>query len=60
MGWLVLTRKTDEIVVIGVPPNEIEVMVAEVQIGRVRLAFKVPDGVPINRKEIADRIKAEQ
>ena len=56
---LVLARRKDEVVVIGTPPNVIEVMVTDVRGDQVKLGFKAPVDVPIHRKEVADAIERE-
>ena len=49
---LVLTRKTNESVCIG---DDIEVVVLEAHGSRVRLGFRAPQNVSIQRREVADR-----
>jgi len=46
---LVLSRKTDEIIMIG---DDIGIMVVEIQPKKVRLGISAPRGVPVHRKEI--------
>lgn len=59
-GGLVLTRSMEEKIVIG---KEGEIIITVVQIdgrnGRVRLHIVAPRDVPIDRKEIWDRIQVE-
>ena len=57
---LVLSRFPDEIVVIGEPPNTVEVMVVDVRGHKVRLGFTAAQPVPIHRKEIFDAIQRER
>lgn len=54
---LVLSRKEGETVVVG---GNIEVTVLEVRGGRVRLGFRSPAEVPIHRKEVHERVMAEE
>jgi carbon storage regulator len=51
---LVLSRKEKEAIRIG---DDIEVIVSEIQGGRVRLAISAPSDVPINRREVAERMQ---
>ena len=51
---LVLSRKEKEAIRIG---ENIEVIVSEIQGGRVRLAISAPADVTINRREVAERKK---
>lgn len=53
---LVLTRKKHEKIRIG---DDIEVTVVDTGKGKVRIGITAPKDVPIHRKEIADRISAE-
>jgi carbon storage regulator len=50
---LVLSRKHGERVVIG---RDIVITVIEARDGRVRLGFEGPQGTPIHREEVLDRI----
>jgi carbon storage regulator len=50
---LVLSRKQGERVVIG---RNIVVTVIEARDGRVRLGFEAPQGTPIHRQEIFEKI----
>ena len=52
---LVLSRKRDEVVVIG---GVIRVMVVEIQGDVVRLGFAAPDSVTIHRQEVHDKLAA--
>ena len=54
---LVLTRKNGESVRIA---GNIEVVVLEVNHGKVRLGFRCPDDVSILRKEVYDRDAAAE
>jgi len=54
---LVLTRKTNEAIQIG---PDIEVMVARIADGQVRLSIKAPPDVQITRTELLECKEAEQ
>jgi carbon storage regulator len=53
---LVLTRKLGEVVNIG---NDVEVCVVGVSAGRVKLGFRAPRDVVIQRAEVTSRIEAQ-
>ncbi len=53
---LVLRRKPNERVIIG---DAISVMVIKVVGEKVSLGFDAPEGVPIHREEVADKIRGE-
>lgn len=50
---LVMSRRRGERVVIG---QSIVVTVLQASDGRVRLGFEAPEGTPIHREEVFDRI----
>jgi carbon storage regulator CsrA len=51
---LVVSRKVGEVVVIGEPTNPLgEVEIVKVEGGKVRIAFRFPEDVKINREEVA-------
>lgn len=54
-GYLILSRKEQESIKIG---DDIEVIVVQIQPGRVRLAVKAPKEVSVLRRELweADRV----
>ena len=54
---LVLTRHRDESIMIG---DDVEIMVVEIRGDKVRLGINAPQQVSVHRKEIYERIKAEQ
>lgn len=54
---LVITRKVGETIIIG---DNIEVKVARVDGGQVRLAITAPREIPVHRGEIYARILAER
>jgi len=49
---LCLTRKTNEVIIIGRPPNEIEVTVLEIRGDKVRLGITAPAHVEVDRAEV--------
>ena len=55
MGNLILTRKRNESVVIG---GDVTLTVVEIRGDKVRLGFRAPQGVRIDRSEVRDRIEA--
>lgn len=55
-GWLALTRKFNESVMIG---NDIEVKVVSISGDKVRLAFRAPFSVDVHRREVFDAIRRE-
>ena len=56
---LVLSRKVNEVVLIGEGENQIKVMVCEIRGDRVRLAFQADSSVKIHRQEVVERIAVE-
>ena len=56
---LVLTRKKNEVIVIGEGADQIEVIVVEVRGDKVRLGVQARTGIPVHRKEVHDKIEAE-
>jgi len=62
-GYLVLSRKENQRVIITVSPSDfetrIEVLVVEVDLARrkTRLGFKTKPHVRINREEVEDRLE---
>jgi carbon storage regulator len=53
---LVLTRKTDECVMIG---DDVEVMVVDIDGDQVKIGIEAPREVPIHRKEVYEEIQQE-
>lgn len=53
---LVITRKKGESLLIG---DDIEIKIAKVEDGSVRLAISAPKDVTILRKEVFERVKEE-
>lgn len=56
MGFLVLTRRPDESVIIG---DDIVVRVLAINGQQVRLGIEAPKDVPVHRDEVYERIRAE-
>lgn len=54
---LVLARKLDNSVMIG---DDIEVKILSIRGGMVRLGIAAPKDVAVHRKEVYERMKAEQ
>jgi carbon storage regulator len=54
---LVLTRKLGESVCVG---QDVEVFVVGVSRGRVKLGFRAPREMPVQRSEVADRIQSAE
>lgn len=57
---LVLSRKKNEQIVIGEPPNEILLVVVEIRGDKVRLGVEAPKEVPVHRREVYDLIKRQE
>lgn len=57
---LVVQRDIDEVIVIETPLGEIEIMLVDVRGGGARIGIAAPKAWPVNRKEIAERIKEER
>ena len=55
---LVLSRKTDEQIVIRLGDQDVVVLVLDVEGGRVRLGIIAPPDVPVHREEVVRRIEA--
>lgn len=56
MSGLILTRRPGESVDIG---DNVVVTVLAIKGNQARLHFKVPRSIPVHRREISERIKAE-
>jgi len=54
---LVLSRRRGEIILIGDPPRQVELVVLAIRGEVVRLGLRAPLDVPIARSEIWERIK---
>lgn len=57
MGMLILSRNISEEIKIG---DDITLTVLGVKGSQVRLGFEAPESIQVHRKEIYDRIKAEE
>lgn len=53
---LVLSRKKNESIMIG---NDIEIVVSEIEDGKVKIGIKAPRNIEIHRKEIFEEIQEE-
>lgn len=58
---LVLSRRTDEEIVLETPQGPISVMVISVDLkhGKVRIGVSAPREVPVHRREVLERIQRE-
>lgn len=56
-GWLVLTRKQNQDILIG---DHIVVRIAEIRGDKVRLAIHAPDDVTVLRREVACAKRRDQ
>ncbi len=54
---LILTRRTDETIVIG---DDIKVTILGVAGKQIRIGIEAPNDVPVHREEIYDRIQQEK
>lgn len=54
---LVFTRRTGEAVVIG---GNVTVTVMEVKHGKIRIGIEAPMNVSVHRKEVQDKIQAQE
>jgi carbon storage regulator len=54
---LILTRQPSESIMIG---EEVTVVVLDVRGTQVRLGVQAPKHIPVNREEVAERIKRER
>lgn len=57
ISMLILTRKTDETIVIG---DDIKVTILGVAGKQIRIGIEAPSEVPVHREEIYDRIQQEK
>ncbi len=53
---LVLSRKPGEAIMVG----DVTVTVVEFRNGKVRLGIEAPKEMPVHRREVYDRIQAQQ
>lgn len=54
---LVLTRKKDEVIMIG---DNVSIMVVDISEGKVRLGIEAPREVPVHRREVYDAIQRQR
>lgn len=57
---LVLSRRRDEVIVIGEPPDTVEVLVIDIRGDKVRLGIKAHRDVPVHRLEVYEAIQRER
>lgn len=57
---LVLSRHRNEEIVIGEPPNQVVITVADIRGDKVRLGVTAPRAIPVHRREIYDKDKRSQ
>ncbi len=57
---LVLTRKSNEKIILHVGETEIEVVVAQIRGEKVRIGIEAPQSVQIYREEVLERDRAAQ
>lgn len=57
---LIVTRRTDEKIVIDTPQGLITVMVVEIRSGSVRIGVEAPKDFAVDRLEVRERILASQ
>ena len=53
---LVLSRHRDESIMIG---DDVEIIIVDIRGGKVRLGITAPADIPVHRKEVYERIKAQ-
>ena len=56
---LVLSRKKNEVIVIGEGENQVRLMVVEIRGDKVRLGVEADRSVPVHREEVYDAIQRE-
>jgi carbon storage regulator CsrA len=59
---LVLSRKRNEVIVVGEGDNQVEIYVVEIRPDKVRLGFQTKasrEELPIHRKEVYEAIQGE-
>lgn len=57
---LVLSRRLDEVVVIGEGVDAVELTVLEISRGKVRLGFSAPNHIAVDRLEVRRRRQREE
>ena len=53
---LILSRHKNESIIIGTPPNQIIITVAEIRGDRVRIGINAPQEIPVHRQEVYEAI----
>ena len=56
---LVLSRKKNEVIVIGEGENQVRLMIVEIRGDKVRLGIEADRNVPVHREEVYEAIKKE-
>ena len=59
---LVLSRRSQQSVIVGDPDSlerMLKVTVLEISSGMVKLGFEAPDGIPVHRQEVWNRIHSD-
>jgi len=54
---LILTRRLDEVVIIGEDDKSVRIKIVDIERDKVRLGFEAPKTVQINREEVYNRNK---
>lgn len=57
---LILTRRPGEVLIIDLGAEKIEVVVLGVKGNQVRIGVTAPKAIPVNRKEVHDRMQQGQ
>lgn len=56
---LVLSRRTDQEIVIGEPGNEVVIRLVEIRGDKIRIGIVADKSVPVHRREVYDLIHGE-
>lgn len=57
---LVLSRKKNEVIVIGDGETQVRILVVDIRGDKARLGIVAPPGVSVHRQEVYDRIQQEK
>lgn len=57
---LVLSRRRDEVIMIGGDDSLVEITVVDIRGDKVRLGINAPHEIPVHRKEVYEKIKREK
>ena len=57
---LVLSRRTDQEIVIGEPGNEVVIRLVEIRGDKIRIGIVADKSVPVHRREVYDLIHGER